>query len=194
MQRTLRRWAGRAAIAAIALLAACSPPTFNSVDITGATYARSFELRDTRGERRSLQDFKGRVVVVFFGFTQCPDVCPTTLSDMAAAKKRLGSSAADLQVVFITLDPARDTAQVLDAYVKNFDPAFVALTGTEEEIARAAREFKVLHMKVEGRTPTSYSIDHTAASYVFDREGRVRLYVRHGQPAEAIAADLKQLL
>ncbi|MFN3564687.1 MAG: SCO family protein [Burkholderiaceae bacterium] len=177
------------------LLAACdSAPKFNGVDITGAGYARELALTDHTGARRTLADYRGKVVVVFFGFTQCPDVCPTTLSDMAQVKRKLGADGERLQVLFVTVDPERDTPAVLAQYVPGFDPGFVGLYGTPEEIARAAKEFKVFYQKVPGKTATSYTIDHTAGSYVFDKEGRVRLFFRHGQGVDSIVADLKRLL
>lgn len=167
---------------------------FNAIDIAGADYARGFSLVDADGRRRSLAEFRGRLVAVFFGYAQCPDVCPTTLADFAQVRQRLGKDAQRLQVVFITLDPARDTPAVLASYAANFDPGFIALTGTDAEIDAAAREFKVFHQKVTGRTPTSYTIDHTAGTYVFDRDGRVRLFVKYPADVEAIVADLKRLL
>mgnify|MGYP002783630867 CR=1 FL=1 len=185
------------AAGAIAPLAACSPggkPSFNSVDITGASYARDFNLTDTSGKKRSLADFRGKVVAVFFGFAQCPDVCPTTLSDFAQVKKQLGPDGDKLQVIFITVDPQRDSPQVLAAYVPNFDPSFIGLTGTPDEIAATAREFKVFYQKVPGKTETSYTIDHTAGSYVFDKDGRIRLFVKHAAGIEPLVADLKRLL
>lgn len=175
-------------------IGACSPPGFQSVDITGANYAQGFSLVDTEGKPRTLAEFKGKVVVVFFGFAQCPDVCPTTLADMAEVRKRLGKDAERVQVVFITVDPARDTPQVLGAYMRNFDPSFVALTGSAEQIEKTTKDFKVFYAKVPGKTATTYSVDHTAASYVFDREGNVRLFVRYGQSVDAVAADIKRLL
>ncbi|MFN9805661.1 MAG: SCO family protein [Betaproteobacteria bacterium] len=184
-------------VAGVAVLSAgCTPsaPAFNGVDITGASYARDFALTDAAGKRRTLAEFRGKLVVVFFGFAQCPDVCPTTLADLAQVKKRLGSDGERIQVVFITVDPERDSPQVLASYVPAFDPSFIGLTGTSEEIAAAAREFKVFYQKVAGKTETSYTIDHTAGAYVFDREGRVRLFIRHATGAEAIAADLQRLL
>lgn len=187
------RRAWLAAVAA-ALLAACSPPAFKSVDITGANYARDFHLTSHTGAQRSLADFRGKLVVVFFGFTQCPDVCPTTLSSLAEAKKRLGADGDKLQVIFVTIDPERDTRELLAQYVPGFDPSFEGLGGTPEEIAATAKEFKVFYQKVAGKTPTSYTMDHTAGAYVFDREGRVRLFIRHGTPVDDIVADLKQLL
>jgi protein SCO1 len=182
------------AIATAVVLAACSPPAFKAVDITGANYAREFSLESAAGGRRSLADFRGKVVAVFFGFTQCPDVCPTTLADFAEVRRRLGADADKVQVVFITLDPERDTAAVLSQYVPAFDPSFVALYGTAEQTATTAKEFKVFYMKVPGKTATSYTLDHTAGTYVFDREGRIRLFIRHGTPVDDIVADVRKLL
>jgi protein SCO1/2 len=176
-------------------LAACTgKPAFNSVDITGAQYAREFVLTDHTGKRRTLADFRGKVVTVFFGFVQCPDVCPTTLQDMAEVKKKLGASGDTLQVLFVTVDPERDTQEVLAKYVPNFDPSFIGLYGTAEETAKVTKEFKIIFEKVPGTTPTSYTINHSAGTYVIDREGRVRLFVRHATPADSIAADIKKLL
>jgi len=177
-------------------LAGCdaNAPRFNNVDITGANYARDFRLTDFDGKPRSLADFRGKVVVVFFGYTQCPDVCPTTLTDMAEVKKRLGADGDKLQVIFVTLDPERDTPQVLKQYVPNFDPTFIALSGTRDETAATAKDFKVFYQKVPGRTETSYTLDHTAGSYVFDREGRLRLFLRHAGGTDPIVADLQKLL
>ena len=192
--KTLGRLGIALALCASVLLAACSPAGFQSVDITGANYAQGFNLVDTEGKPRTLADFKGKVVVVFFGFAQCPDVCPTTLADMAEVRKRLGRDGERVQVVFITVDPARDTPQVLSAYMRNFDPSFVALTGSAEQIEKTTKDFKVFFAKVPGKTATTYSIDHTAASYVFDRDGNLRLFVRYGQPVDAVTADIKRLL
>jgi protein SCO1 len=178
------------------LLAACDPdgPRFNNVDVTGASYARDFRLTDFNGKPRALADFRGKVVVVFFGYTQCPDVCPTTLSDMAEVKKRLGPDGDKLQVIFVTLDPDRDTPQVLSQYVPAFDPSFLGLLGTRDETAAVAKEFKVFYQKVPGKTETSYTLDHTAGSYVFDREGRLRLFLRHAGAVEPIVEDLRKLV
>jgi len=171
-----------------------STQAFNSVDITGANYARDFALTDQTGAKKSIADFRGKVVLVFFGYTQCPDVCPTTMADMAQVKAKLGSAGDKLQVIFITVDPERDTPQLLAQYVPNFDRSFLGLYGSADETARTAKEFKVFYQKVPGKTPTSYSIDHTAGSYIFDPEGRVRLFVRHSQSVDATAADIKRLL
>ena len=176
------------------LAAACSPPAFKAVDITGAEYARDFSLESAAGGPRKLADYRGKVVVIFFGFTQCPDVCPTTLSDLAEVKKRLGADAERLQVIFVTIDPERDTPAVLAQYVPSFDPSFVALHGTPEQIAATAKEFKIFYQKVPGKTATSYTMDHTAGSYVIDRDGRVRLFIRQGASVDDIVSDLRKLL
>jgi protein SCO1/2 len=173
---------------------AASAVSFHNVDITGAEYARVLQLADQDGRVRTLADFKGKVVVVFFGFTQCPDVCPTTLAELAQIKRALGPDGERLQGVFVTVDPERDTPDLLKAYVTTFDPSFVGLRGDEAQTAATAKEFKVYFAKVPGKSPGSYSIDHTAGSYVFDPQGRVRLFVRHGTGAEALTADLRKLL
>jgi protein SCO1/2 len=185
---------GLAAAATLLVGCADSKPQFKSVDLTGADYAKDFQLPDADGRMRSLQDFRGKAVVVFFGFTQCPDVCPTTLTELAQAKKLLGPDGEKVQGVFVTVDPARDTPQVLQAYMANFDPSFVALRGTPEQLEAVAKDFKVHYKKVEGKTPTSYTMEHSAASYVFDPQGRLRLYTRYGSGAQALADDLKLLL
>ncbi len=186
------------ALAVALSLTACDkaapPASFKNLDISGADYAGKFSLTDASGQRRSLADFKGKLPVVFFGYTQCPDVCPTTLTNLAETQRLLGADGDKLVGVFITLDPERDTAELLKAYVDNFNPNWVALRGTAEETMAVAKEFKVFYRKVDGTTPTSYTMDHTAASYVFDTEGRVRLYVRHNTPPADLAADLKTLL
>jgi len=177
------------------ILAACQPAgSFRAVDITGAAYARELALTDHNGAKRSLADFRGKLTVVFFGFTQCPDVCPTTLSDMAEVRKRLGKQGDQVQVLFVTIDPERDTQALLAQYVPAFDPSFVGLYGDAAQTAAVAKEFKVFYAKAPGRTPNSYTMDHTAGSYVFDREGRVRLFVRHGSSVEDIEHDLRRLL
>lgn len=171
-----------------------SKPQFKSVDITGADYARDFRLTDQDGKERTLADFKGKAVVVFFGFTQCPDVCPTTLAEITQARKLLGPDGDKVQAVFVTVDPERDTPQLLKAYMGNFDPSFVALRGTPEQTAAMAKDFKVYFKKVEGKTPGSYSMDHSAASYVYDPQGRLRLYTRYGSGPQALADDIRLLL
>ena len=169
-------------------------PTFNSTDITGAEFARRLELPDVDGQPRTLADWKGKVTVVFFGYTQCPDVCPTTMADLAAIRKSLGADGDKLQSVFVTIDPERDTPEVLKAYVANFGPGFTALRGTPDQTAAAAKEFKVFYAKVPGRNGGSYTMDHSAASFVFDPAGRVRLYVPYGGDSKKFAADLEQLV
>lgn len=167
---------------------------FHSVDITGVDYAGRLSLPDVDGRPRSLADFKGQVVVVFFGYVHCPDVCPTTLAELAEIKRQLGADGARLQAVFVTLDPERDTAPMLKAYVQGFDPAFVALRGTPQQVADAAKSFKVFYQKVKGGTEEGYLVDHTAGSYVFDPQGRVRLFARYGMPVADLAADVRKLL
>lgn len=200
---TLRRTLVLAACAAsIATLAGCDQlaalggkkPTFHAVDITGADYGAGLALTDTDGKPRTLADFKGKVVIVFFGYTQCPDVCPTTMAELAAVKKQLGAAGERVQGVFISVDPARDTPEVLKSYVGAFDPSFVALRGTEEQTAAAAKSFKVFFQQVPGKESGRYTIDHSTGAYVIDADGRVRLFVRYNQPIEAWTSDLKQLL
>jgi len=182
---------------AAGLLAACSEdrPQFQSVDITGADYAKDFALPDHNGQTRRLQDFRGKVVVLFFGYTQCPDVCPTSMLELAEVKKSLGADGDKLQGLFVTVDPERDTPEVLKAYMANFDPAFLALrASTPEQLAAMAKDFKVYYKKVEGQAPGSYTMDHAAASYIYDTQGRLRLYSRYGSGPAALGADVKRLL
>jgi protein SCO1/2 len=185
-----------AAAATAALLAACGQdkPAYQSIDISGVDYAKGFRLTDQHGKVRTLEDFRGKVVVVFFGFTQCPDVCPTSMTELAEARRLLGSDGDKVQGIFITIDPERDTPEVLKAYVDNFDPSFVALRGTPEETAKVAQDFKVYYKKVEGKTPGSYTMDHTAASFVIDPQGRPRLYTRYGTGPQPLADDIRLLL
>lgn len=179
------------------LLAACSEQRlqFQAVDITGADYAKDFALPDQHGQTRRLQDFRGKVVVLFFGYTQCPDVCPTSMLELAEVKKQLGADGDKLQGLFVTVDPERDTPEVLKAYMANFDPAFLALrASTPEQLAAMAKDFKVYYKKVEGQAPGNYTMDHAAASYVYDTQGRLRLYSRYGSGPEALGSDIKLLL
>ena len=148
---------------------------FRGIDVTGAEYARDLPLTDHNGQQRSLKDFAGKVVVVFFGFTQCPDVCPTSMQELAEVKRSLGADGDRLQGIFVTVDPERDTAEVLKAYMGNFDPSFLALRGSPEQLAAVAKDFKVYYKKVEGKTDTSYTMDHSAGSYVYDPAGRLRV-------------------
>ena len=175
-------------------LAHCSKHEFNNIDISGAEYAREFSLTDTSGRHRTLADYRGKIVIVFFGYTQCPDLCPATLAELAQVRRSLGPDSSRIQVLFVSLDPARDTPQLLARYVPGFDPTFVGLYGTEPEIEATAREFRIFYQKVAGSTPTNYTLDHTAGCYVFDAQGRVRLFVRGQARPEEIASDLKRLL
>ena len=184
-------------MAALAMVvSACSPekPTFKAIDLTGADYAQGFQLKDQFGQERTLADFKGQVVVVFFGFTQCPDFCPTTLSEWVQVKKALGENGKKLQAVFITVDPERDTPEVLKDYMANFDPSFLALIPTLETLPALAKNFKIYYKKVPGPTPTSYTMDHQAGTYMYDTEGRLRLYARYGQGPAAMTEDIGKLL
>lgn len=169
-------------------------PKFNGVDITGAKYARQLSLKDASGKPRTLQEFRGKVVFVFFGFTQCPDVCPTTMAELAEVRRRLGPRADEVQGIFVTVDPQRDTPEMLGEYVTALDPGFIGLTGTEEEVAAAAREFKVFFQKVPAKEGPGYTMDHTAGAFLFDRQGRARLFTRYGMGADALMADIKALL
>jgi protein SCO1/2 len=197
-KRNALRWlAGSAVLASTAgVLTACkSKADFNASDLTGSKeYGQDFSMPDQHGKRRSMADFKGKVVLVFFGFTQCPDVCPTTLGDLAAVKQKLGAKGDKLQVIFASVDPARDTPEILQAYLANFDPSFLALRGSDEETAKMAKDFKVYYKRVEGQTPGSYTMDHTAGDYIFDPEGRLRLYSRYGTPVDTLAKDIEQLI
>jgi len=197
MTTTRRAFATGAAL----LLAGCDriagiggKPTFHFTDITGAEFARKLELPDVDGRPRSLADWRGKVVVVFFGYTQCPDVCPTTMAELAQIRTLLGADGDRLQTVFVTIDPERDTPEILKAYVANFGPNVVALRGNAEQTAAAAKEFKVFYAKVPGKSGGSYTMDHSAASFVFDPAGRVRLFVPYGADPKLLAGDVKQLL
>ncbi|HEY0858000.1 MAG TPA: SCO family protein [Albitalea sp.] len=166
--------------------------SFQGVDITGADYR--YALPDQDGKLRTPEDFKGKVTAVFFGYAQCPDVCPTTLAELAEVKKLLGPDGERVQAVFITVDPERDTPEVLKAYVQSFDPTFVALRGSLEQTMATAKDFKVFFAKAPGKTPESYTVDHSAGTYLFDTQGRVRLFERYGVGAQVLAADVKSLL
>ena len=178
-----------------AWLAACTPagPSFKGSDVTGATFGRDFALTDPAGQPRTLADYRGKAVVVFFGYTQCPDVCPTTLAALAEATRALGADADKVQVVFITVDPDRDTAALLAQYVPAFDRRFVGLRGDAAATERVAREFKVIYQKVPGATPDRYTMDHSAGIFLFDRAGRLRVYESSADPA-VLAHDLRTLL
>jgi len=168
--------------------------SFKSTDITGADYGKVLELTDHTGRPRTLADFRGKLVVLFFGYTQCPDVCPTTLTELVEVKRLLGKDGDRLQALFITVDPERDTPELLKAYMTNFDPTFLALCPTPAQLAEVAASFKVYYKKVGDEKSATYTMDHSAGSYVFDTKGRVRLFVRYGLGAQPLAADIAQLL
>ncbi len=193
-----RRWVALLLmLISVAMLSGCfdKKPSFVSIDVTGADYARDFSLPDADGKLRTLEDFQGKVVVVFFGYTQCPDVCPTTMNELAEIRKLLGKDGERLQAIFITVDPQRDTPEVLKAYLGNFDPSFVALRpNSPEQLASLAKDFKVYYKRVDGRTDTSYTMDHSAGSYVYDTKGKLRLFTRYGMGIEPLAGDLRQLI
>ncbi len=180
------------------VLAACKPTTevakTVATDITGADFAQALTLTDHTGKPRTLTDFKGKAVILFFGYTHCPDVCPTTMADLKQTMKMLGSRADELQVLFVTLDPTRDTQEVLAKFVPSFDKRFIGLRGTEEEVAATAANFKVYAKKVESKGNSDYTIDHSAGAYAFDKEGKIRLYIDYGERPADIANDIKQIL
>jgi protein SCO1 len=190
----MKRRAFLLAAVATALAACDRKPAFNAVDITGAELGGDFSLTDHNGRKVSLADFRGKAVAIFFGFTQCPDVCPTTLSDMARAMKLLGPDAARVQVLFVTVDPERDTPELLKAYVPQFNPGFLGLYGDAEATAKVAKDFKIYVQKRPTGAPGQYTIDHSAQTLVFDANGKVRLFLNYGMEPEKIAADLKVLL
>ena len=181
---------------ATVLLAACeSKPGFNALDITGIQgYGSDFRLIDHTGKQRTLADFRGKVVVMFFGFTFCPDVCPTTLSDMRQVAQKLGKDADRLQVLFVTVDPKRDTQELLAKYVPAFNSTFLGLYGDRAATDKVTSDFKIVHQIQEGKTPESYTVAHTAASLIFDPQGRLRLFVSYGMEVDKVTADIKLLL
>lgn len=179
----------------LALVGCENKPVFNSLDVTGIEgYGNDFRLTDHNGKPRTMADFRGKAVVIFFGYTQCPDVCPTTLSEMRRVMQILGNDAQRLQVLFITVDPVRDTPELLAKYVPSFNPAFLGLFGDAAATEKVARDFKTFYRVSAGKSAESYTVDHTAASLVFDPQGRLRLFVNYGLGAEKIAPDIKQLL
>jgi protein SCO1/2 len=197
--RPVKRWARGlfTAVCVVALsMSGCAPqkPQFKTVDITGISYAHHFALEDENGSAKQLSDYRGKVVIVFFGYTSCPDVCPITLAELATVMKKLGSDADKVQVLFVTFDPERDTGPVMKRYLDNFDPHFVGLHGSEAATAATAKEFKVFYQKVDGPTADSYTIDHQAVSYVFDQAGNPRLFVTDSTPSDDWVHDLKILL
>jgi protein SCO1/2 len=183
--------------AAVLLAAGCAKPNtepFKATDVTGAPFGRALQLTDHTGKPRGLEDFKGSVVAVFFGYVQCPDVCPTTMTMLREVKEKLGADGAKLQVVFVTVDPERDTQEVLSAYVPAFDPTFVGLRGDLEATAQAAKEFKIFYAKSPGTTPTSYTVDHSSGIFVFDPQGRLRLFANPSIKVDDYVHDIRLLL
>jgi protein SCO1/2 len=181
------------------LVAACdlageSRTPFKGIDVTGSPMGRQLRLTDHNGQPRSLEDFRGKVVVVTFGYTQCPDVCPTTLSDLSSAVKKLGADASRVQVLFVTIDPKRDKPELLKEYVPAFNPAFLGLYGDAAATKAATSEFKVYAQERAGKTPETYTMDHTAQTFVFGKDGRLRLVESFGATPDAMASDLRVLL
>jgi len=186
-----------AALVALLVLAGCQPappPSFKATDITGAAFARDFKLTDHNGQVRTLADFKGKVVAVFFGYIHCPDVCPTTLSDFSAALQQLGPRAGQVQVIFVTVDPQRDTPALLKQFVPAFNPGFLGMFADAETLKALAHEYKVVYQKSSVKSAEDYLIDHSAGTYVYDPQGNLRLLMRYGSSPETIAHDLKILL
>ena len=180
------------------LLLACSDSAikFNNVDLTGSkAFGTDFSLIDHHGQRRQLADFKGKLLVMFYGYTQCPDVCPTTMTEMQGVMELMGKDADKVQVVFVTVDPSRDSLELLAQYVPSFDKRFLGMRpDSQEALDKVTKDFKIFYSKVPGKSANSYTIDHTAGSYVFDTEGRLRLFIKHQQGPALIAEDLKKLL
>ena len=175
------------------LIAGCdSGPQFKSTDITGAPYGHSLELVDHAGKPRRLEDFRGKAVVLFFGFTHCPDVCPTTLADISNSIRQLGPDADRVQVLMVSVDPERDTQESLAKYVTAFDPRFLGMRGDLAATKKVAGEFKIYFEK--RKQGDGYTVDHSAQSYVIDPQGRLRLLVRHDRIGQDLAADLRTLL
>jgi protein SCO1/2 len=195
----MRRFSGIAVLLlAAALLGACgkqeeAAPRFKLTDVTGASFGKALALTDHTGKPRTLADFRGKVVVLFFGFTHCPDVCPATLAELAQVANELGADAENMQVLFVTVDPERDTQELLARYVPAFNPRFLGLTGDAEAVAAVAKEFKIYHRKQPLKTG-GYTVDHSAGTYIFDRQGRLRLYAQYGAGAPALLHDIRVLL
>jgi protein SCO1/2 len=180
----------------LALLAGCSQeaPKFMGTDVTGSSFGQELALTDHTGAPRTLADYKNKAIVIFFGYVHCPDVCPITLATLAEAMKSLGPDADRVQVLFVTVDPDRDTQALLAEYVPAFDRRFVGLRGDAAATETVAKEFKIMYQKQPGPTPESYTVDHSAGTYLFDPQGRLRVYMSYGQPPQAFAHDLRLLL
>jgi len=191
-------WRAAVWVAALFVLTACQPapqsPVFQATDITGAAFARDFRLTDHNGRILTLADFRGKVVAIFFGYTHCPDVCPTTLSDFAAALKLLGEQAGRVQVIFVTLDPQRDTPEILKQFVPAFNPSFLGMYTDADTLKGLAKEYKVVYQKTSVKAADDYLIDHSAGTYIYDPRGHLRLLMPYGSSPDAIAHDLKALL
>ena len=185
-------------VAAAVLCFGCKQPeseqTFQSTDVSGANFAKGFHLTDHLGQARTLSDFKNKVVVLFFGYIHCPDICPTTLTDLASVMERLGPDADKVQVLFVTLDPERDTPAILAKFVPSFNPKFIGLYGTPDETARTAEEYKLVYTKQPGKRPGNYTLDHSAGTYIYDSAGNLRLYASYGQGVDILVADIRTLL
>jgi protein SCO1/2 len=194
LRRLFLSLAAAGALALAGCERAAPPHHFNAIDLTGASYAQGFNLPDFDGKPRTLADFAGKVTIVFFGYTQCPDACPTTMAELAGILKTLGPEAAHVQVVFISVDPARDSAALLKNYVANFRPDFLALRPDEAQVRQLTKDFKLVVEKVPGRTADTYTIDHTAGSYVYDTHGRIRLFATQSLDPAQLTEDLKALL
>lgn len=193
----MTRWFAMALVALFAFSGcqpAPQPSSFQATDITGAGFARDFRLTDHNGRIRTLADFKGKAVAVFFGYTHCPDVCPTTLADFAAALKLLGEQAGRVQVIFVTVDPQRDTPDILRQFVPAFNPSFLGMYSDTDTLKRLAKEYKVVYQKTSVKAADDYLIDHSAGTYIYDPKGNLRLLMPYGSSPEAIAHDLKMLL
>lgn len=191
------KWVYLAFILLTSLLVACqqgSSASFIGTDLTGTQFGKPLSLTDHTGKLRSMNDFKGKVVVLFFGYTHCPDVCPTTMSDLKKTMQLLGEKSNEVQVLFVTVDPARDTQEVLAQFVPGFDPRFIGLRGTEAEVAANLSEYKVYAAKVNEPGKSGYTMDHSAGLYVFDKTGAPRIYLGYGEKPENIAHDLQLLL
>ncbi len=188
--------AGAAGLLGTSALSACSPPgsKYHATDISGSDIGRNWRLPDTTGAERTAKDYTGKVAAVFFGFIQCPDVCPTTLAELAQVRQELGDDADRLQVLFITVDPERDTPEIVEQYVTQFDPSFVGLRGDTEQLAAAARAFKVFYAKVPTQDGSNYTMDHSAGLYLFGPDGDVQLYARYGQPVPELTSDIRGLM
>jgi len=194
--RSGRRLFAVSSLVGVFALVACSPKplSFNGVDITGSDSGRTLQWTGANGQVQQLKDLKGRVALVFFGYSQCPDVCPTSLTELKEIKESLGPEGKKVQVIFITVDPERDTPEVLKAYVANFGDDIISISPEPEQLKAWAKEFNIYYDRVNGPTPTSYTMEHTAGYYIYDTQARLRLFSRYGTPKDALSADIQTLL